>query len=547
MKSAYRVCVIFLTALFLVPLGYLVFRSNILGIGPQARTSVAVLASPRFVEALADTLILMLGSGLLAVFLGFVAVQSLQLVKKPAARRFLALLYTLPFAIPAYVGALAWHQFAGPVGWIEQLGRAMGADLQGFRLVGLPASILVIALFSFPLAFLPFYAQLPFQNMALYESARTLGANRWRCFLAFTLPGLARPAVSGFLLVAFYALGDFGTVGVLRTVTLTRFLFLELGSSLDTHATAVFGLALAAVALALMAVDLMVQKSLRPVWSARQNPSASLAPQVRLPTAVAWALGLGAALIIFCALVLPLGVLGYWLCTGTRFWLGSNDVAENAWKFDPSAFGEAFLGSALASVGTAALATLVVFGVVFATHRLQEKRIYAGLRTAGFVSYSLPGIVVAIALVFLFSRLSVGIYQSFIPLLTAWFLRFAPETFQVNRDAVERVPLRFSESASTLGAGIVRRFLHVELPLLRSGLVSSFCLVFLACLKELPAAMVLLPAGAALLPLRVWAAASESLYASAAPYAIAMIALAVYPVILVLKRIEGGDEKRVCA
>jgi homoserine acetyltransferase len=84
---------------------------------------------------------------------------------------------------------------------------------------------------------------------------------------------------------------------------------------------------------------------------------------------------------------------------------------------------------------------------------------------------------------------------------------------------------RLEEAARTMGVAPARVFWRVTLPVAAPGILASWVLVFITAMKELPTAILLRPPGFDTLPVRIWAAASESVHTQAAPPAFLLILL----------------------
>jgi iron(III) transport system permease protein len=82
---------------------------------------------------------------------------------------------------------------------------------------------------------------------------------------------------------------------------------------------------------------------------------------------------------------------------------------------------------------------------------------------------------------------------------------------------------------------------RVHLPLLRVALLSGALLVFVETIKELPATVLLRPLGGDTLATAVWQSTSESLWQAAAPPAVAIIAVALVPVIVLVRTLEHSE------
>ena len=97
------------------------------------------------------------------------------------------------------------------------------------------------------------------------------------------------------------------------------------------------------------------------------------------------------------------------------------------------------------------------------------------------------------------------------------------------KTSVLQVPVALEEVASSLGVGRFGVFCRVTLRLIAPGLGAAFCLVFLTCVTELTATLILIPTGAETLATQFWAYQQNLSYGQAAPFALAIIAIAAVP------------------
>ena len=84
-------------------------------------------------------------------------------------------------------------------------------------------------------------------------------------------------------------------------------------------------------------------------------------------------------------------------------------------------------------------------------------------------------------------------------------------------------------SARSLGRGGSSVLWRVTLPLIGPGLAAAFCLVFLSAVTELTATLILIPTGVQTLATQFWAYQQNLAYGQAAPFALAIIAIAAVP------------------
>jgi iron(III) transport system permease protein len=422
-------------------------------------------------------------------------------------RRLWAVLLALPLVLPSYVLALALLAVSGPGGLLGL------PDVSGF--VG---SWAALALATYPYVFLLCAAALRRADPTLEEAARALGRGPRQAFRAVTLP-LLRPSIgASALLVALYTLSDFGVVSLMRFDALTRAVFLQYRGLFDRTPAAVLGLVL----VALTAVVLVLEERAR----GRALPRAAAptrAPERLLlgrwrPAAVAFC-----ALVVGLALVLPVGVLTWWLARAPA--LGD--------LWGPA------VASVTVSVGAAAVATVAALPVAVLAARYRRRWTVA-LERAAYAANALPGVVVALALVFFAARYLPGIYQTLGLLLVAYLVRFFPQALSGAHAALARADPRLEEAARSLGRGPARTLAAVTVPLVAPGLLAGATLVFLSTMKELPATLLLRPIGFDTLPIEVWTATSVSAYGQAAAPALLLCLLAA-PVVWLLV-VRGGRE-----
>ncbi|MEZ5239374.1 MAG: ABC transporter permease subunit [Microthrixaceae bacterium] len=168
----------------------------------------------------------------------------------------------------------------------------------------------------------------------------------------------------------------------------------------------------------------------------------------------------------------------------------------------------------------------VPLGILAARHRDVPTRL---IERSVYVTHALPGIVVALSLVFVGVNLLRPLYQSVPMVALAYAVLFLPLGVGSVRASVEQSPLVLEEVAHGLGAGRWRVLARITLPLALPGLASGSALVLLAAMKELPATLLLHPTGAETLAMNVWSDTAVGRYAAAAPFALALLLVAVVP------------------
>jgi iron(III) transport system permease protein len=196
------------------------------------------------------------------------------------------------------------------------------------------------------------------------------------------------------------------------------------------------------------------------------------------------------------------------------------------------------IGPAARSIEASTLGALVVLvaaspiAVVTARYRGWLART---TEAASYVGYAMPGIVIAIAFVFLGARLPI-IYQSLAFLVFAYMVHFLPQATGTLRTSIAQLHPGVEEAARSLGASPGEVLRRVTLPLLRPGAMTAFALVFLTVMKELPMTLLLAPTEFSTLATKVWGAASAARFSAAAMPALALVLLSSVPMSLLVAR-----------
>jgi iron(III) transport system permease protein len=157
-------------------------------------------------------------------------------------------------------------------------------------------------------------------------------------------------------------------------------------------------------------------------------------------------------------------------------------------------------------------------------------------------SFALPGILNALALRFWTLRSGFAgdiLADSKALLIFAYVVRSGSLAMGITVVAVQSVPDRFHDVGATLGAGRMRRFRTIDLPLMAPGLLAAVGLVLLSTMKELPISLLIAPIGYQTLTIRIYSSFEELFVAEAGIMAVVLVAMSgVLSWFLVLRRAE---------
>jgi iron(III) transport system permease protein len=194
------------------------------------------------------------------------------------------------------------------------------------------------------------------------------------------------------------------------------------------------------------------------------------------------------------------------------------------------------IGNSLRASALGALASVVAAWPVAVLSVRRGGRLGQVVEAACWAGHSLPGVVVALSLVFFGARLVPSIYQTHWLLTLAYVVLFLPQALGAMRASLLQISPTLEEASRLLGAGGAATLWRVVLPLARPGLLAGGALVFLTCMKELPATLLLAPTGYPTLATQVWSATSEAFFARAALPALALVLLSSLPMAVLVMR-----------
>lgn len=470
--------------------------------------SAEIAFSSRTLEILLNTVLLtvlsVLGCVLIGVPLAFITAYA-----NLPGRRFWFAALAAPLAMPSYIGAFTYFAAFGAGGELDSL---LGIPTP--RMEGLFGATLMLVLYSYPFVMLTTRASLRNLDPAMVDAARVLGMSLPQALWHVVLPRARAGIAAGSLIVALYALSDFGTPAIMRLDTFTRMIYVEYNA---------FGLERAALLsvylLALVVVVLWLESR---VGHEREQPGRSL--QISFsPLALLGLIG-GVLLILLAALGLPLGMFGVWL------------AREGSSGFDPVYAWNSIHASLLAAL----VAVIVALPVAYAAMGGKAGRL---LERVTYLGFGVPGIVLGTALVYIGLQFDL-LYQTLALLVIGYVLRFLSLAVGAIRSRSERLDRNLVAAARCLGASPLEAFRRISLPLALPGIAAGAALVFLEAMRELPATLMLQPTGFDTLATYLWRVYESGYVGYGAIPGMLLVFVSMVALVILLAGEERADRKR---
>lgn len=464
------------------------------------------LEAPTTTSRLVRSLEIALISTPVATAIGVAAAWFVERTQLPL-RRLWAVLLVVPLTVPPFVVSYAWAGLGSPL-------------LQGFW-----GACGLIAFTYYPIVYLLVAVALRGLDPALEETARALGLGGVRVFLRVILPQLRPAILGGSLLIALDALIEFEAFVALHVQTFSSDVYAQYKLGFSASGAAALSIASIVVCVVLLLGEARLRgyaNYTRVSLGARR-----VAPRYELGRLTVPVLAL-LTFVVGVSVCLPIGTMIDWLATSSH--AGLSGASGNLQYLWPAARTSLEL-----AVGAAVVAVVLALPVAAAAVRYRGPLVTL-VERATYLSFALPDLVAAIALAYGASHWARGLYGQFGLLVFAEAILFVPFAVVALRATLGQLEPSLEESARALGAGALRSFVRVTLPLARPGLAAAGMLVFAFSLGDLSTVNVLLPPGDYTLGTEFNANSSSVAFAAAAPFAGVLVGLALIAAYVVMTR-----------
>ncbi len=444
-------------------------------------------------------------------------------------RKIISWLLLMPLAMPAYIIAITYVGIIDNFNFLPDIRNLFGA-------------IIMISLVLYPYVYILARGAFLEQSKELYESSQILGASQLKIFLNISIP-MARPAIIlGVTLAAMEALADFGTVQFLGVPTFTTGIFRTWFGMNDT----ITATQMATLLLTIVFIFVFIEQQSRRKVRYAENIKTQSKLDYRVTSTKK-----NIIIIIICILplvfgfLIPFAQLIYW----SIFISGENWNSE---FFD--IVKDTLLLSFIAAMVISMLSILINY-----VKRFNPNSIINKIMQIITLGYAIPGPVVAIAVLIPFATFDnflnqilistfnydVGLLFSgtFFILIFSYCIRFLTVSSRTINSGLDSLSIATDDAARSLGANTKTILSKIHFPLLKTSILTSFLIVFIDVMKELPLTSTLRPFNFNTLAVKAFELASDEKIADASNAAIMIVVAGILPVILITKNILGKRNK----
>ncbi|WGS21039.1 MULTISPECIES: iron ABC transporter permease [unclassified Bradyrhizobium] len=506
-----------------------------------------LFSNPDFLDPLLTTAIIAVTS---AVICCMVAAPISWLVSRTdmPGRQIIRALVTASFVTPPFLGAIAWELLAAPnSGLLNQLYRLFaGEDADAlFNIYSLTGIIFVISCYTFPFVFVLVANALDTMPGELEDASAILGGNAWTTARRVTIP-LALPAlVAGALIAFLQAMTLFGSPAILalpagfHTMTTKIWSLFQYPPKLELAAAAAVPLLLLTILLLQGQKFLLGRRSYSVIGGKYGAPR-----RVELR-------GWRYVALSFCLVVLLnpvflpyLALLNAALSPNATTLVTPSTLTLHNIVFvftELSSTQLALKNTVILGTATATIGTILALVIAYVTTR----RVIAGHRLLAFLAtapVAVPGIVLGVGLFLSYTRPPFVLYGTLWILLLAFLTINLPSAYQQLQAAFATIHPELEEASRILGATRLQALRQITAPLLRTGVIATWCFIFIGVMRELSAAIVLFTSQTKVLSVLIYDLNEGGDLAAIAVLGIAMLVIT-FAVVLAVNQIpmSGGN------
>ena len=453
-------------------------------------------------------------------------------------------LLVMPIAIPTYVSAYIYAGLFEPSGMIfDSVENYLGLGKELYDLIELRnvyGVIFILSVCLYPYVYLLSYSSFKEQSYCALEVGKSLGLSDKELFSRVSIP-LARPGIiAGVSLVVMESLAEFGTMDYYGVRTFTTGIYRTWFAFGDETSA----LHLASILLTFVFIIIIIEKFSRGKSQYVNTSQKSKKIKARDLNGI---YGIYACLwcLLFTLLgfILPVIQLLFWLSETYSYIFEDYyiQVIKNT-----------------VSIATIASIIIVLISIYSSYINRATDNLYIKSSLKIFtLGYSIPGVVIAVGIIIpltmvdnfqarIFGSPLYYLSGSFFALVLCYLVRFSTISYNATESGLGKIKKNIDLTVQSFGLSNFSILKKVHMPIMKTTLITSFILVFVDIVKELPATLILRPFNFDTLAINIYELASSEQLSYIASPSLILILISLIPVILLIrKNINFGDKNEI--
>lgn len=398
-------------------------------------------------------------------------------------------IFCLPYAIPPFIGAIAWIYLANPS---NGLLKDIFPWINIYSKTGL---IFVMSAFFYTFILINLLSAMEKIDPSLEEAARISGAGSWEVFIKITMPLVVPSLISGMLLAFLSAIANFGIAALIGNaagismMTTQIFIFQKMASYTGLKLSGILSLGLLVIAASVFYLDHIISKRFRFSLVTGKVARTNVI-DLGKKNFIAQLLLILMAFVLF---VLPIGAI---LIAALSKLQGDRSLSNFGFQnfhtifFKTDETYRAVWNSVILAVTAAVACSLLGYALSQAGKTL-SKSLNKIKEAFIAIPYAVPGTVLALSLTLTTLSLKLPLYNTLGIIFIAYVAKFLNFSYRIINDGVSQVDQTLIDAAHVAGANSWQVFRRIWIPILRPFLMASFFLVFMPAFSELTMSVLL--------------------------------------------------------
>ena len=498
------------------------------------------LSDNLLIDYLLNTGMIVISVALLTIIIGVSCAWLVTNFTFPGVNVFKWLL-VMPIAIPTYVSAYIYAGLFEPSGMIfDSVENYLGLGKELYDLIELRnvyGVIFILSVCLYPYVYLLSYSSFKEQSYCAIEVGKSLGLSDKELFSRVSIP-LARPGIiAGVSLVVMETLAEFGTMDYYGVRTFTTGIYRTWFAFGDETSA----LHLASILLTFVFIIIIVEKFSRGKSQYVNTSQKSKKIKARDLNGI-----YGVYACLWCLLftllgfILPVIQLLFWLSETYSYIFEDYyiQVIKNT-----------------VSIATIASIIIVLISIYSSYINRSTDNLYIKSSLKIFtLGYSIPGVVIAVGIIIpltMVDNLQARIFGSplyylsgsFFALVLCYLVRFSTISYNATESGLGKIKKNIDLTVQSFGLSDFSILKKVHMPIMKTTLITSFILVFVDIVKELPATLILRPFNFDTLAINIYELASSEQLSYIASPSLILIIISLIPVILLIRKNINFDDK----
>ena len=543
--NLWTVLTLLLLACFLLfviyPIGMLIVKSLFTGESLDLSYFVKFFSKKYYWSALINSFQVTVISTLVSCLIGVPMAYLLRSIKIPGSE-LLNILIVISYLSPPFIGAYAWIQLLGRNGFLTRIiNSLLGIQFRG--IYGFAGIILVFSLQSFPLIYMYVSGAMKNLDNSLNEAAESLGCNAFQRVTKIVFPLVMPSLLAGMLLVFMRVFSDFGTPMIMGEGyrTLPQMIYTQFMGEVGTNDGFAATMCIIVIIIALM--FFFIQKLL----GRRFTYSMTALKPMEAHKAAGWrkvCAYLTVYLVTFVAALPQLTVV-------VTSFIGTINGSLFTGEFTLDNYRSIFSKGNLMAIkntylfGLEAIAIVVVCGILISYLSVRKRSPLTGvLDVLTMFPYIIPGSVLGISFIYAFNGAPFFLGGTALVMIISLSIRRMPYTIRSSTAIIGQISPSIEEAAISLGAGQVKTFLRITVPMMLPGVLSGAIMSWITLISELSSSVILHNSGTKTLTVAIYSEVIRSSFGNAAAYS-TILTLTSIVSLLIFFKVSGGKDVSV--